>query len=176
MRFFTLDAYNNDMFDFDAAKVVLDRYSRHLQEMEGVLPDELLALARLDGVDDGLIVSVRRNRRRKTLDLTMRCGNLIIGYYDLEITYSGASLLPDHYRTMNYIVRNQTLEAMGRYLTAGDLAYHEVDRADNGRCEHRLLFHPGRWFAIQFAAIRWRQIPRPNRRIRHRCDRYPSRL
>lgn len=176
MRFYTGAVYDHwyEHYDNKAIRTVHDRYTRHLQEMVGVLPDRVLALAELDGVGDGLIVSVQHDRDHQILVLTMRCGDLTKGYYDLELTYEGATLLSEHERILAYIARHQTLDLDGRYETAGELAYHEVDRADNGKIEHRLLFHPGRWFSIQCDALFWRQIPRPNRDLPPLRDRYPD--
>lgn len=178
MQFFTLDVYNQwyDTYDNDAIRVVSDCYTDHLEKMDGILPKNVLVLAKLEGVNDGLIVNIKRDRPRSTLVLTMRCGDLSIGYYDLEITYYGASISREHNRVLNYVARNQTLDLIGRTETAGELVYHEVDVADNGRFAHRIMFHPGRWFEIQVDSLRWRQIARPNRKLRDRRKRYPAHL
>src|SRR5207248_7275733 len=71
-------------------------YSQHLEGLRGILPARVLELARLPGVDDGLIVQVSHDRAGCVLRLTLRCGDLQMGYYDLALTYEGAEITPKH--------------------------------------------------------------------------------
>lgn len=85
MKFVTLDVYNSwygpiDPFEdpsgLDAAYA---RYTQHLERLKGVLPDELIELAQLPGVDDGLLVEAHHVRSQETLLLVLRCGDLQMG-------------------------------------------------------------------------------------------------
>ena len=51
--------------------------------MQSFFPADLLALARLPGVDDGLVVFVRHDLARQVLSLTLRAGDRQMGYCDL---------------------------------------------------------------------------------------------
>ena len=95
MRFFTLDWFR-DADDYDVFLPVFERYRRHLEAMRGVLPPEVLELAVLPGVDDGLIVEVHHVRSQGMLLLILRCGDLQMGYYDLVLTYEGAEITLEH--------------------------------------------------------------------------------
>lgn len=172
MRYFTLDVYNHwyEHYDDKALKEVFDQYTRYLAGMKGVLPDEALALAGLRGVDDGLLHSVQHDRGAEVLRLTMRCGDLRVGYYDLVLLYEGASISSEHDRVLAWVARS----TRGHRTCSCEVAYHEVDRADDGRIEHRLLFHPGAWFAIRCDRLRWEQIATPDRRLPRCRDRYPG--
>jgi hypothetical protein len=172
MRYFTLDAYNHwyEYYDDKALDEVFDRYTRHLEAMKGILPDEVLVLADLRGVDDGLVIRAQHDREERVLRLTMRCGDLRIGYYDLVLVYEGASISAEHDQVLAWVARS----TKGHRTYACDVAYHEVDRSDDGRIEHRLLFHPGVWFAIRCDRLRWEQISRPDRRLPQFRDRYPG--
>ena len=176
MKYFTLDFYRtrNDWYTKPELPGPVEhpwkRYSRHLEEMEGNLPADLLALARQPGVDDGLVVLARHDRARRVLTLTLRCGYAQMGYYDLALRYEGADISPEHERTLVWIAR--TTRSDRRH--EADVAYHELDRAEDGRIEHRLLFHGGLWFAVRCEALRWARLPRRDRRLPRRCDRFPG--
>ena len=83
MKYFTLDWCHAADDKFDLQRSAYQQYSRRLDEMQGLLPADGLALARLPGVDDGLVVKVRYNRARQVLSLTLRAGEAVMAYYDL---------------------------------------------------------------------------------------------
>lgn len=162
MKFFTLDAY--DAWDEDGILLAAAAaYDRHLAALRGTVPDELLALAALPGVDDGLIVEVHHVRSLETLQLILRGGDLQVGYYDLVLQYEGVLLSPQTEWTLAKIARNEH-----------DLAYHEVDRTESGGVEHRLLFHPGLVLHIGCRQVQWQKVDRPDRRLPALPDRFPG--
>ncbi len=71
-------------------------YARHLEQMRAVLPEQVLELATLPGVEDGLIVEYFYDENACTLRLVLLCGNLQKGYYDLVINYSDVEISPEH--------------------------------------------------------------------------------
>lgn len=172
MKFFTLDIYHKGYLGTGEDPLVTAgrRYAQHREQMKGILPAEVLALAELPGVDDGLVIEVVHDREQRVLTLTMRCGDLQIGYYDLVLTYEDASITADHEWNLAQIARTTETDRVHR----SDVAYHEVDRTEDGQVEHRILFHPGIWFATRCRALRWEQIPRPNRKLPRRKDRFPG--
>ena len=112
-------------------------YSRHLEQMRGVLPDHVLELTQLQGVDDGLIVEVRHDQAERVLHLTLRCGPNQMGYYDLILTYEDAEITPEDERLLARLARS----TRDRSDHDADLHRHEVDATADGRIEHRLEFH-----------------------------------
>jgi len=50
----------------------------------------------------------------------------------------------------------------------------EVDIVENGLIEHRFLFHPGHWFAVQCPSLEWERIERPDRTLPPMPDRFPG--
>lgn len=174
MRYFTLDAYHQwhkcEDDEDSACREASDRYARHLEQLQGVLPGEVLALARLPGVDDGLVVRAQKDEQSSSLRLTMRCGDLVMGYYDLVLSYENASISPEHDQVLAWVARSTN----GHRDHRCDVADHELDRSDDGQIEHRLLFHPGVWFAIRCDRVRWEQVSRPDRRLPRSRDRYPG--
>ncbi len=176
MKFFTLDAYRSW---YDSAQPFeesspLDEaaatYRQHLKEMEGKLPPTVLDLARLRGVDDGVVVEVHHLRCLQQLLLVLRCGDLQVGYYDLALTYEGASLAARDEWMLAKIARS----TKSAWRHESDIAYHEIDRSEHGWIEHRLLFHPGRAVVIRCRDLRWEKIDRPDREIPTMRDRFPG--
>ncbi|HTE19098.1 MAG TPA: hypothetical protein VK689_12045 [Armatimonadota bacterium] len=176
MKFVTPDVYDSwygrvaafeDSSRLDAAYAL---YQKHLEGLKGVLGADVLALARLPGTDDGLIVEVHHVISQHTLLLILRCGDQQMGYYDLSISYEGAEITPRDQRTLAKIAR--TTKDSRRYQS--DFFHHEIDRTDEGCIEHRLLFHGPLWFAVRCRQLRWMKIDRPNRDLPRLPDRYPG--
>lgn len=162
MKFFQPDILDKENLNDREIRAIFERYTRHLKTMQGVLPDHVLTLAKQDGVDDGLIVSVKHDLKKADFVLTMRCGNLQIGYYDLILHYQSAETsLPDM-RTILHLAR----VSRNRWE---DLAYHELDIKPEGCIEHRFLFHgcsnavPFHEFSIRCRSLRWEKMPRADR-------------
>lgn len=172
MKYFTLAIYHSgDECDNDAPLFEAFRqYTQHLSAMKGVLPDDIRALAHLPGVDDGLIVRVEVDHAAQELKLTIRCGDLIMGYYDLVLIYEGFSISAEHNGILAWAARSTG----NNRPNVPDLAFHEIDRISDGRIDHRILFHPGAWFAITCANLRWQKIERPDRKLPRFRDRYPG--
>ena len=147
-----------------------ERYARHLQSLRGVLPANVLALAKLHGIDDGLIVQVRHDREHRRLTLILRCGYIQMGYYDLVLTYEDAVISPQDEWTLAHIARAVTANNWPEF----DIMNHEVDSAEGGGIEHRILFHPGVWFAICCRALHWKRISRSGQRPPRLPDRFPG--
>jgi len=138
--------------------------------MQGILPPDVLALARLPGVDDALVVKVRHDRSRRVLALTLRAGDSVIGYYDLVLKYEGADISQEDEQTLAQIAHTTKDERRHQ----SDVAFHELDQTEDGRVVHRLLFHPGLGFAICCDALHWVRLPRPNRRLPRMFNRFPD--
>lgn len=171
MRFFTLDWYHSQpLNDVAGFRRVIEAYARHLERMDQVLPPHVVELARLEGVDDGLLIDVRHDCPARTLQLTMRCGDLQMGYYDLVLTYEECSLSRQSEWSLARVARS----TVSHCRHACDVAYHEVDRAADGRIVHRLLFHPGVALAIHCGALRWERIPTPGREFPRVRERFPG--
>lgn len=74
------DACPKDFAEFRQA------YAHHLEKMRGMLPEHVIELATLPGVEDGLIEEYVYDKNEHTLRLVLLCGYLQMGYYDLIIT------------------------------------------------------------------------------------------
>ena len=146
--------------------------------MQPPLDYHLLELARLEGTDDGLVVRVKHNRQKRVLKVILRCGDSRMGYYGLELTYLQAEILPDDNATLARIARS-TIEAN---CHGCDLACHEVDSVDDGRIEHRFIFHTSPWvrtgderfwlFTVKCQELQWHKLPRKSQALTPMADRY----
>lgn len=177
MRFFTPrwyrtyePAYYRGEWFTRAAKSVFLDYDAHLARMEFALPPRVLELARLPGVDDGLIVEARWSKGRRDLSITLRCGDHPMGYFDLCLTYRDAEMSGTSEWTLSRLARGTNYEN-GTYP---DIAYHELDRAHNGDILHGFLFHPGHTFTVRCRELEWRREDRPGRDLPLLPDRFPG--
>ena len=172
MKYFTIDCYNAWYPGMDGRPLheACAHYLSHLHEMEGVLPAHVLELARLNGTDDGLVVRVQHDHTERVLTLVLRCGDNLMGYYNLVLTYEEASLSAADEWTLAQVARTTKSDC----IHVSDLWLHELDCTKNGEIEHRLLFHPGVWFAIRCRALRWERFNRPDRQLPRLKDRFPG--
>jgi hypothetical protein len=165
MKFFTPEYYQGEMTSREC-KAVWEAYEHHLMTLQDVLPPHVLELARLYGVDDGLIVDYSLDAPGETQTLILRCGDGPTGYYNLVLTYSGAEMSDEDTATL------ARLAQMHRDGIHGDIAWHEVDITDDGRVEHRIIFHGNSWYKIPYQeiavrcdALIWEKIPVTNRDV-----------
>ncbi len=146
-----------------------ERYTRHLESLKDVLSAEVLALAKIQGIDDGLIVRVTFDHANALLTLILRCGNFRMGYYDLILTYMGAKLLPRDERLLAHAAR--TTRDYSRHIF--DIDFHELDWIEGG-IEHRLLFYNQVWCTIRCRALDWKTVSRPNQKLPRSTNRFPG--
>lgn len=165
MKFFTVAVYRAWYYphSYPAEYNRMDtvrQYQSYLESLRGVLPSHVLALAHLAGTDDGLIVKASHNRDTQILEVTLRCGDLIMGYYDLVLHYEDAEISPQHERILAHTARTTKSERVHE----SDLWVHEIDISENGRFVHRLFFHSV-WFEISCRDLQWEKVERQNRSL-----------
>jgi hypothetical protein len=164
MNFFTHVEFDREDLNDKAVRAIFERYARHLKRLKGFLSNHVLELAILEGIDDGLVVSVKQDMRKRTLTLTLRCGNLQIGYYDLRLKYRGVEVSDGDMRLIRHLQR------VSRYRWEC-LTYHELDKTKDGLIEHRFQFYgssnavPFQEFSIRCQSLHWETIPRENRDV-----------
>lgn len=174
MKYFTLDWYHKCHNYADDAptpdRTVWPRYRQHLEAMQGIVPADVLTLARLPGVDDALVVKVRHDRTRRVLAMTLRAGDSQIGYYDLVLRYKGANISPADEETLAQITRTTKTDEWHQ----SDVVFHELDQDETGHIVHRWLFHPGVWFEVRCESLDWFRLPKRNRRLPRLSNRFPD--
>lgn len=170
MKFFTLEWYH-DFHGESGQFEIFQRYRQHIEEaMKGHFLRDIIALTKLPGVDDGLIVKVTHNWNERKLKIVMRCGDNPMGYYDLILMYEDAEISPADEWTLAQIARST--KSQRRHES--DLAWHELNKTEDGRIEHGFLFHPGLTFTVTCRRLRWDKISRQNRKLPGFADRFPD--
>ena len=127
-------------------------YRRYLTSISEHLPAQVLALA-LSDLHDALLKDVAHDAPARTLALRLRCGFRRIGYSDLILQYKNVSLTANDGDPAALLADPET-----------QVIYHEVDVADDGRFEHRLLLWPRGELTIAFDRLELSQ-----RGVEHRA-------
>ncbi|HLP00123.1 MAG TPA: hypothetical protein VK171_16120 [Fimbriimonas sp.] len=161
-------------FGFTGAEkfeVVNREYSKHIESVSSMLDPRVIELSKLGDIDDALVSKIEWLRDGRNLRLTMRCGNLQVGYYNLVLTYVNAKISDPHKIVLSKIA----LGTRGQGSYDYDGALEEFDVVQNGRVAHRLLFnaidweHPRGnglvWFQVVASELRWKKVPRKGRRL-----------
>ncbi|HZH98380.1 MAG TPA: hypothetical protein VEX38_05365 [Fimbriimonadaceae bacterium] len=144
-------------------------------------PEELRTIAHPFLVDDALFVSAVYHGGKDQLKLTLRCGNIPDGYFDLILKYEGIEV-SEHDRSELARVARGTKTAM-RY--SYDAFCHELDLVD-GKLVHSFLFHGGwewiatdhfEWvppvmFTIRSKYLEWERAERADRKLPRIKDRF----
>ena len=154
MQFFTREVLRSS--EDGMWEATIRAYEAHLNRIAPLLPGTVWTLARGVNVHDGLIRSVEIRTKRRTLKLALRCGDVQVGYFDLDLAYEGVDWAASNLRDLASIARNVRTEAL----------YDEVDTdATNGetRAIHRIIFYPKGEIEVVFATLGLKLLPRRGR-------------
>ena len=179
MKFFTPERID-EIVDPWTFKELQCEYLRYLHSLGNKIPDHIYSLVELEAVQDGLIVRARRISKGNILELTIRCGHLQMGYYNLTLRYLDAEISPDDDINLARIARG-TYTSTRHYC---DFAHHEIDLCDDGRIEHRVMFFTRPscltgddgylCFTIRCRDIKWKRDGKASRRLPPFKERYPG--
>lgn len=150
MKFFTREWVNGEMAD-EATNSIVPSYFQHIETLH--LPQSIKDLANLN-THDGYILDVKHVPTTATLRMRIRCGDLQVGYFDVKVTFLGATISLDHLATLVRAKRPAKTEIL----------YDEVDR-EGGVYEYRQLLYPEREVSIGFSDVQVVRIPKPNRLV-----------
>lgn len=121
-------------------------YEEHLMDIQGRLSPDALALARTVNIHDGHMKKWRQTGT--TIELELVAGDLQSGYQRIVLVFVGASLLEP-----------PSLDDLGFTDAGTELLYDELNVADDGRFEYRVLVSPAGEFAIRFAGVTIQTTP-----------------
>lgn len=157
MNYFTPAWHSGDLDD--ASDCAFEDYQRHLAGLLPGLPPEVQTLATSINIHDGLLWAAKANPEQESLRLVLRCGDLQVGYFDLELEYKAtvSAELTEALRNLSVVRLNQPLTP---YPT--EALYDEVDR-EGEFLVHRILFWHEDWRHRQ-AGRRLRRQRRDGRR------------
>lgn len=115
-------------------------YQRRLDQIGGLLPDPLATIARDVSLHDALIRRVVADLSKNRLRLELLCGDLQIGYFDLDLEY----------RNVDWDCLDRKILARRARDNETEILCEEVDCLAERRFEHRLLFWPKDEISIRF--------------------------
>ena len=168
MNYFTPAWHSGELDDEVVEKSIRD-YKRHLARLLPSLPPEVQRLATRISLHDGLLWEALVDRGQARLRLTLRCGDLQVGYFDLELEYAGVSFSLGAIEALRRLSAARLHRPWLPYF--GEALYDEVD-AEDGLIVHRILFL--RYNRVQ-AQARRRLFRQERQRIRQRKRRILSR-
>jgi hypothetical protein len=152
MRFYTRQWYDGALSDEDA-ETVHSRYAVHRDALRSKFPATVIALAYGVYLHDGRVRRIVLDSTRKTLMIALRCGDLQLGYFDLDLVYQEISMTESNLSELETVARDPLTE----------IVHDEVDAGSGGRWVHRILFKPYREVAVAFGQVALRIEPQPNR-------------
>ncbi len=153
MKFFTREWHAGEMSDEESERIVSD-YWAYIDTLLPSLPPSVATLAREINLHDGLIHRVLIQPEQKQLELGLRCGDLQVGYFNLDLTYSEVRMDLLDIPFLQGLAQNRQTEML----------YDEVDLEDDDYV-HRLLFWPEGEIAIVFRGLQIVRTPRAGRSI-----------
>ena len=170
-----LSLVNEDLPEFEAMHTVSKAYEDYIESLRSKFGDQFVEFAQAYYVDDGLLVRAVMDREQGLFLLTLRCGNLVIGYFDLLLEYHGFVLSNDSFKRLERIARMNI-----PYRWTFDIWLQEFELLEEGRIAHRIAFHDYDYnyqlleLTIQCAELKLfrkempdRKMPNRNRFIKH---------
>lgn len=167
MNYFTPAWHSGNLDDETCSKMAWD-YKQHLANILPSLPPEVQTLATSINIHDGLLWKAEADPEQGLLRLALRCGDLQVGYFDLELEYQQVDFAPELIKALRRLSVVNLEQLSTPY--PNEALYDEVDRND-ALVVHRILFWHDDW--------RHRQAGRRLRRQRRdgrRQKRHPLRL
>jgi len=151
MKFFTREMISGELpeTEFNAT---CKAYQQHIEQMLISSPKAIAELAEIS-LHDGLIRRVVLDHGANELLLALRCGDLQIGYFDLDIRYSGVALAPQQLKLISRRANDRSTEILA----------DEFDMETDGRFVHRLLCWPEDELEIVFTGVTFEKQCQPCR-------------
>ncbi len=153
MKYFAREWATGELSDEESERIVSD-YWVHIDTLLPSLPPAVAALARDINLHDGLIHRVLVQPEQRRLELELRCGDLQVGYFDLDLIYSEVRMDLLDIPLLQALARDRQTEVL----------YDEVD-LDESNYVHRILFWPEGEIAIVFRSLQVIRTPRADRSI-----------
>jgi hypothetical protein len=153
MMFFTREIISGEFAD-DEVDTICKSYQQHIERILVSSPKEVAELAQTN-LHDGLIRRAVVDHGVHVLSLALRCGDLQVGYFDVDIQYSGVTLTPQQLQVLARRARDRRTEILA----------DEIDTAADGPFVHRLLFWPDDELEIVFTGLTIEKQDQPSREV-----------
>lgn len=174
MRFFTLEIYHAFDRSVDGDEGLLElttalhSYQQHVETLTAILGPHLFTLSGAFLIDDALVARAKLDTVNGTLEPTLRCGNLQVGYFDVALRYEDVEIDPRDVMTLSQVARGTKSHRRFDF----DAYAHELDVTEGGRIEHSILFHPGVEFTLRCRRLTWTRTDRRDRQLPRLKDRF----
>ena len=135
MRYFT-PAWHSDG---DATRHPGKEYKAHVAALLPQMPPDVRTLATRVNIHDGLLWRMAADEARGALSLTLRCGDLQRGYFDLGLEYAGVCFSPALSEGLSGLAGQPTDRDLQYIPRRSEALYDEVAR-EGEAWVHRILF------------------------------------
>ncbi len=132
-----IPAWHTGDLDDEASDRVLGAYQRHLAGLLPDLPPAVQTLATSINIHDGLLWEAITDPKQASLRLVLRCGDLQVGYFDLELEYQQVDFVPELTHALRRLSVVRLDGTQGPY--PNEAMHDEVDRGGEFLV-HRILF------------------------------------
>lgn len=167
MKYFTQEWAEG--LEEDEAARVRGRYWARIDAIRAELSPEVRRLALEVNIHDGLVRRIEFDRRSRRLTLALRCGDLQVGYSDVDLIYDDVDVDRLDRAALQAAAEDPRSEAL----------YDEVDVRPPSRFVHLILFgcnvapfRPYREVEIDFSTLDVATVPQPDRLLRDIGPRY----
>ena len=154
MLFFTRAWHRGELTDEEFERVPHE-YAAHLKRILPSLPTAVQSFAREVSLHDGLFREVVVDYLQDQVTLCLRCGDLQVGYFDLDLVYEGVDLGALDLTTLRAAAEASDTEAL----------YDEFDIDRDRGVIHRIIFRPQHQLSIVFNSMRYSSVPRADREV-----------
>ncbi len=138
MKFFT-PAWHSGALDSVGPDTAFEDYRRHLAPLLPHLPPDVQTLANTN-LHDGLLFYLASGA--DSLEMTLRCGDLQVGYFDLVLNYFGVVSSAEFTEMLAEIAPVTHRRAAKHNTRCSEALYNEIDM-DGEWIIHRILFIAG---------------------------------
>jgi hypothetical protein len=145
----------------DESGTAFAEYKKHLAFLLPQMPPDVRILATNTNLHDGMLLKKVLDTEQDTLLLILRCGDLQVGYFDLELHYLHMPSVPPATEGLESLVANPSRKNLHR----SEALYDEVDM-EGDVFVHRILFYTRRTYhevTVRFTQLRLRTTPREDR-------------
>jgi len=151
MKFFTRAWLEGRLTD-DQYRHTVTLYRRHLTQISPKLNPHLLDYLQRANLHDGRVRKIMVDPANATLQVDLRCGDLQVGYYDLDIEYQGVQL------------EQSALDTLARVAQlGGEVLRDELDLGTAGIFIQRIIFATHEEVALSFRDMRFRKTAQTGR-------------
>ena len=135
MKYFT-PAWHSGAIDSVGPDTAFEDYRRYLAPLLPGLPPDVQTLAGIS-LHDGLLFHLAAEA--DSLEMTLRCGDLQVGYFDLALNYFGVIHSADLAETLTKLAPIPSRQAARQIARYSEAMYDEID-VDGDWIIHRILF------------------------------------